>query len=64
MRKKEAWMKKGNLCYCDGKLAKISKFQENTATGYVFNFWVSFIEGKNGVTGPYHPSDIKEYYKP
>lgn len=64
MRKKESWMKKGNLVYCDGMLATISKFEENTATGYVFYFWVKFIEGDGKIKGPYHPNDISEYHKP
>lgn len=57
MRKKEDWMKKGNFVLADGKRGSIHKFEENTALGTVYNFWV-LLEGQKKPTGPYHPNDI------
>ena len=60
MRKKEAWMKKGNAVLALGKPGVITKVVdcELNAGWYVYNIYVRLNGAKHA--GNYHESDVTE----
>lgn len=61
MRKKESWMRKGNIVSALGKLGTIKKIQECELDDgvYVYTFDIA-VPGNKSASGRYHCDDVQE----